>query len=86
MMEKPTQDLNVPPKTIREEEQEDHDNCDDPKNEEEQPTIILFIPKQLEVSLKMNRPDFTRLVGAPKKGSSKSLGFKFSKLGNFNKV
>ncbi len=58
----------------------------DPKNEEEQPTIILFIPKQLEVSLKMNRLDFTRLVGAPKKGSSKSLGLKFSKLGNFNKV
>jgi hypothetical protein len=55
MVEKPTQDLNVPSKTIMEEEQEDseeqkdHDNCNDHENEEEQPTTIFFIPKQLMV-------------------------------------
>jgi hypothetical protein len=57
MVEKPTHDLNVPSKTIMEEEQEDskeqkdHDNCDDHENEKEQPTIVLFTPKQLKVLL-----------------------------------
>jgi hypothetical protein len=50
MVEKPTHDLNVPSKAIREEEQEDskkqedRDNYDDHENEEEQLTTILFIP------------------------------------------
>ncbi len=50
MVEKPTQDLHVPPKTIKGEEQEDYkeqedrDNCDDHENEEEQPYIIIFMP------------------------------------------
>jgi hypothetical protein len=41
MIEKPTQDLNVPFETLREEEQEDSkeqedcDNCDDHENEKE---------------------------------------------------
>jgi hypothetical protein len=53
MVEKPTHDLNVPSKTIMEEEQEDseeqkdHDN----ENEKEPPTIVLFTPKQLKVLL-----------------------------------
>jgi hypothetical protein len=51
MVEKPTQDLDVPSKAIREEEQEDFenqgdcDNHDDHENEEEQPTIVLFTPE-----------------------------------------
>jgi len=51
MVEKPTQDLDVPSKAIREEEQEDSenqgdcDNHDDHENEEEQPTIVLFTPE-----------------------------------------
>ncbi len=55
MVEKPTQDLDVPFEAIKEEEwedfeeQEDHENCNGHENEEEQPTIVLFIPKQLEV-------------------------------------
>jgi hypothetical protein len=87
MVEKPTQDLNVPSKTIREEEQEDskeqedRDNYDDHENEKEQPTTILFIPKQLEVLLKMNRPDFIGLVEA-----LKGVGFKPIKFGNFDDV
>ncbi len=72
MVEKPTQDLDVPSKAIREEEQEDSenqgdcDNHDDHENEEEQPTIVLFTLEQLEVLLKMNRPDFIKLVVALK--------------------
>jgi hypothetical protein len=48
MVEKPTQDLDVPSEAIREEEQEDYeeqedrDSHDDHGNEEEQPTIVLF--------------------------------------------
>ncbi len=51
MVEKPTQDLDVPSKAIREEEQEDSknqgdcDNHNDHENEEEQPTTVLFTPE-----------------------------------------
>ncbi len=64
MVEEPTEDFDVPFETIREEEQEsyeerkDRDIHNDHGNEEEQPTIIHFTPKQLEVLLKMDRPDF----------------------------
>jgi hypothetical protein len=57
MVEKPTQDLNVPFEAIKEEEQEDleeqedHDNRNDHENEGEQPTIVFFTPEQLEVLL-----------------------------------
>jgi hypothetical protein len=36
--------------------------------------------------LKMNRPDFIKLVEALKRGSFKSVGFKPIKLGNFDGV
>jgi hypothetical protein len=55
MVAEPTKDLDVPFEAIREEEQEDfkgqkdRENHDDHENEEEQPTIVLLIPKQLEV-------------------------------------
>lgn len=68
MVEEPTRDLNVPSRAIREEEQEDfeeqedQENHNDHENEKEQPTTILFIPEQLEVLLKMNRPDFIKLL------------------------
>jgi hypothetical protein len=32
------------------------------ENEEEQPNGVPFTPEQLEVLLKMNRPDFNELV------------------------
>jgi len=81
MVEEPTQDLDVPSKAIREkdqddfEEQEDQENLDDHESEKEQPITVLFTPKQLEVPLKMNRPNFTELAVAFKGGSSKGVGF-----------
>ncbi len=50
MVEEPTQDLDVPPKAIREEEQKDYedeghcDNLDDHESEEEQSNAVLFTP------------------------------------------
>jgi hypothetical protein len=46
---------------------------EDHESEEEQPNTVLFPPKQLEVLLKMNRPDFNELVVALKGGSSKGV-------------
>jgi hypothetical protein len=92
MVEEPTKDLNVPSEAIKEEEQKDYEkerdreNRDDHENEEEKPTTILFTPKQLEVLIKMNRLDFTELVVTFKGGSSKGVGFKPAKPGNFDRV
>jgi hypothetical protein len=92
MVEESTQDREVPPKAIREEEQEDskkqeaQENHNDHENEEEQPTIVLFTLEQLEILLKMNRPDFNALVATLKGGSSKGVGFQPTKLGNFDGV
>jgi hypothetical protein len=38
----------------------------------------------LEILLKMNRPDFSELVGALKGGSSKNARFQLAKPGNFD--
>jgi hypothetical protein len=92
MVEEPTQDLDVPSEAIKEEKQEDtknqedRDNRNDHENEEDQPTTVLFIPEQLEVLLKMNRPDFIELVVALKGGSSKGVGFKPAKPRNFDEI
>jgi len=89
IVEKSTQDLEIPPKSIREEKQEDseeqetQEDHDDHESEKEQPTTVLFTPKQLEVLLKMNRPDFSELVVALKGGLSKGVGFQPAKPGNF---
>ncbi len=45
-----------------------------------------FIPEQLEVLLKMNRPDFIELVAALKGRSSKGVGFKLAKPKNFDEI
>jgi len=87
IVEKSTQDLKVPPKSIREEEQKDseeektQEDHNDHESEEEQPPTILFTPKQLEVLLKMIRPDFSELVVALKGGLSKGAGFQPANLG-----
>ncbi len=77
-----------PPKTWRthSEHEEDRDIRGDHENEEEQPNKVLFTPEQLEVLLKMNRPDFMELVTALKGGSSKSVGFKLAKPRNFDGI
>ncbi len=45
-----------------------------------------FHSKQLEVLLKMNKVDFSKLVVAFKGGSLKGVGFKHAKFGNFDEV
>jgi hypothetical protein len=90
VVEEPTQDLDVPPGAMREEEQNnsedegDLDDHDDHESEKEQPTTVHFTQEQLEVLFKMNRPDFTELVAALKGGSSKGVGFKPARPGNFD--
>jgi hypothetical protein len=90
VVEETTQDLDVPPEPMREEDQdhsEDEGDCaslEEHENEEEQPKGVLFTPKQLEVLLKMNRPDFSELVEALKGGLSKSVGFKPARPENFD--
>jgi hypothetical protein len=86
MLEEPTLDQEVPPESIGEEEPEPQEDHNDPKSEEEQPNIVLFTLEQLEVLLKMNRPNFSELVIALKGGSSKSAGFQLAKPGNFDGV
>jgi hypothetical protein len=77
-----TQDPDVPPQAMSGEEQkdfegeQDHDSHEDHESEKEQPNAVLFTPEQLEVLLKMNRPDFNELVIALKGGSSKGVEFK----------
>jgi hypothetical protein len=46
----------------------------------------FFTLEQLEVLLKMNRPDFNELVVAFKGGSSKGVGFQLAKPGNFDGI
>jgi hypothetical protein len=92
MVEEPTQDPEDPIETIRKEEQEDSEHEEDRdirgdhENEKEQPNTVLFTSKQLEVLLKMNRPDFTKLVTALKGGSSKGVGFKPAKPISFDGI
>jgi len=79
MVEEPTQDPNVPPQAMGEEEQkdsegeQDHDSHEDLESEEKQPNVVLFTPEQLEVLLKMNTLDYNELVAALKGGSSKGV-------------
>jgi hypothetical protein len=86
MLEKPTQEQKVLLESIEEENPEAQKDHDDPESEEEQPNTVLFTPKQLEVLLKMNRPNFSELVTALKGGSSKNAGLQPAKLGNFDGV
>jgi hypothetical protein len=87
MVEEPTQDPDVPPQAMSGEEQkdsegeQDRDSHEDHESEEEQPNAVLFTLEQLEVLLKMNRPDYNELVVALKGGSFKSVGFKPARPG-----
>ncbi len=46
--------------------------------------MVLFTPEQLEVFLKMNRPNFGQLVAALKTGTAKGERFQPAKPGNFD--
>ncbi len=85
-MVEPTRNLDVLLKSNME-EQEDYEkqkDRDDHESEKEQHSTVHFMPKQLEVLLKMNRPNFTKLVEALKRRSSKSARFKPTKPENFD--
>jgi len=90
VVKEPTQDPNVPTQAMSGEEQKDfegeenRDSHEDHESEEEQPNAVLFTPEQLEVLLKMNRPNFNELVAALKGGSSKGVEFKPVRPGNFD--
>jgi hypothetical protein len=72
------------PESVGEEEPRTREDQDEPENEEEQRSLVLFTHEQLEVLLIMNRPDFSELVAALKGGSSKNARFQPDKLGNFD--
>jgi hypothetical protein len=84
MLEEPAKDRLVSPESIGEEEPRPREDQDEPESEEEQRSSVLFTLEQLEVLLKMNRPNFSELVAALKGGSSKNAGFQPAKPGNFN--
>jgi len=53
------------------EDYEEQNNHEDHESEKEQHSTILFTPQQLEVMLKTNRPDCTKLVETLKKNPLK---------------
>jgi hypothetical protein len=70
MVEKPTQDPEVPLEFVGKEHEDSEDRevqmeQDDHGNEEEQISTVLFTQEQLEVLFKMNKPDFSELVWMP---------------------
>jgi hypothetical protein len=75
MLEEPNEDRVVPPESIGEKEPRTWEDQDEPESEEEQRSSVLFTQEQLEVLLKMNRPDFSELVVALKGGTSKDARF-----------
>jgi hypothetical protein len=84
MLEKLVKDCPIMPESIGEEQPRPQEDQDELESEEEQRSSVLFTPEQLEVVLKMNRPDFGELVVALKGGSSKNAGFQLAKPWNFD--
>ncbi len=84
MLEEPIEEQLVPSESIGEEEPRTREDQDEPENEEEQQSSVLFTQEQLEAFLKMNRPDFSELVAALKGGASKDARLQLAKLGNFD--
>ncbi len=84
MLEKPVEDRVAPLESIGEEEPRPWEDQDEPESEEEQRSSVLFTQEQLEVLLKMGRPDFGELVAALKTGATKGERFQPAKPGNFN--
>jgi len=82
MLEEPNEDRVIPLESIGEEEPKTEEDQDEPESEEEQRSSVLFTQEQLEILLKMNRPDFSELVVALKGGASKDVMFQPAKLGN----
>ncbi len=75
MLEEPVDDRVAPPESIGEEEPMPREDHDEPASEEEQRSSVLFAQEQLEVLLKMGRPDFGELVAALKTRAAKGERF-----------
>ncbi len=84
MLEEPNEDRIILPESIGEEEPRTRGDQDEPESEEEQQTSVLFTQEQLEVLLKMNRPNFSELVAVFKGGASKDARFQLAKPRNFD--
>ncbi len=82
VMEEPVNDQVTLPESMGEEPTPREDR-DEPESEEER-SSVLFTPAQLEVFLKMGRPDFGELVAALKSGAAKGERFQPAKPGNFD--
>jgi hypothetical protein len=72
-MEEPAKDRVVPSEPIGEEEPRPREDHDEPESEELQWSLVVFTQEQLEVLIKLNRPDFSELMAALKGGASKSV-------------
>jgi hypothetical protein len=84
MLEEPVEDRVAPLKSIGEEEPMPREDRDEPESEEEQRSSVLFTQEQLEILLKMGRPDFGELVTALKTRIAKGERFQLAKPGNFD--
>jgi hypothetical protein len=84
MLEEHVDDQVAPPESIGEEEPMPREDRDEPESEEEQRSSVLFTSEQLEVLLKMGRPDFGELVVALKTGAAKGERFQPAKPGNLS--
>jgi hypothetical protein len=83
LLEEPVEDRVAPLEFIGEEEPMPREDQDEPESKEEQRSSVLFTQEQLEVLLKMGRPDFSELVAALKTESAKGERFQPAKPENF---
>ncbi len=84
ILEEPAEDQVASPESIGEEEPRLREDQDEPESDEEARSSVLFTQEQLEVLLKMGRPDFGELVAAFKTGVAKGERFQPAKPGNFD--
>jgi hypothetical protein len=84
MLEEPAEDQVTPLESIGEKEPRLREDQDEPESEEEPRSSVLFTQEQLEVLLKMGRPDFGELVAAFKTGAAKGERFQPAKPRNFD--
>jgi hypothetical protein len=84
MVEDSIEDREIPLGPIGEEEPRNREDQDELESEEEQWSSILFTSEQIEILLKMNRPDFGELVATLKGGLPKDVRFQPAKPRNFD--
>jgi hypothetical protein len=75
MLEEPAEDQVALLESIGEKDLRFREDQDELESEEEPRSSVLFTQEQLQVLLKMNRPDFGELVAALKTGAARVKGF-----------